>query len=61
MIATELGLTFVRDYRHWRCKEHPELLMFRDGQFGIAGQPERYTHAASALGARLRPDNDRAT
>jgi hypothetical protein len=61
MIATELGLTFEREDDHWRCREHPELLMFPDGHFGIAGQPVRYVNAASALAARPRPDNDRAT
>ena len=61
MIATELGLTFVRDHKHWRCREHPELLMYPDGQFGIAGQTQRYKNAASALAARPRPDNDPST
>ena len=37
MICTELGLTFEREDSHWRCKEHPELLMFPDGRYGIAG------------------------
>ena len=58
MISTELGLTFERDGDHWRGKEHPELLMFPDGRFGIAGKPERYTHAAQALATRPRPDTE---
>ena len=61
MIATELGLAFEREDKHWRCKQHPELLMYPEGQFGIAGQSERYTNAASALSARPRPDNNPAT
>jgi hypothetical protein len=61
MISTELGLTFERDGDHWRCKEHPELLMYTDGQYGIDDQPERYNTAANALAARLRSDNDWAT
>jgi hypothetical protein len=61
MIATELGLTFEREDKHWRCREHPELLMFSDGHFGIAGQPERYTNLARALAARPRPDRDPST
>jgi hypothetical protein len=27
MISTELGLTLERYGDHWRCKEHPRLLM----------------------------------
>jgi hypothetical protein len=61
MIATELSLNFVREDNHWRCKEHPELLMFPDGRDGIAGQPERYNAAASALAARPRADHDPST
>jgi hypothetical protein len=58
MICTELGLTFEREDKHWRCNEHPELLMFPDGHFGIEGQPGRYPDAATALAARPRPDHD---
>jgi hypothetical protein len=29
MILTEHGLHFAKDGDHWRCVEHPDLLMLR--------------------------------
>jgi hypothetical protein len=58
MIATEEGLTFKREHGHRRCQEHPELLMYSDGCFGIEGRPDRHTTAVSALATSAPPDAD---
>jgi hypothetical protein len=58
MITTEEGLTFKSERGHRRCQEHPELLMYSDGYFGIEGRTERHTSAANALATQAPPDGD---
>jgi hypothetical protein len=35
MIRTEYGLHFAKDGDHWRCMEHPDLLMLRGGRYRV--------------------------
>ena len=35
MIRTEYGLHFVKDGDHWRCMEHPELVMLRGRRYRV--------------------------
>jgi hypothetical protein len=35
MICTEQGLHFAKEGDHWRCVEHPDLVMLRGGRYQI--------------------------
>jgi len=38
MTLTEDGLHFRREGDHWRCVEHPDLVMLRGGGYEVDGQ-----------------------
>jgi hypothetical protein len=56
VILTEFGLHFTREGDHWRCVEHPALVMLPGDRYEVEGREfDTLAEAAQTLRPAHRP------